>query len=227
LVTRALLEDLGHEVAEAANGYEALVRIQTDPAGPFDAVILDLAMPEMDGISAAKAIRELSTVANPMRLIAHTGHSSEAEQQACREAGFDDFLSKPVDKDALKRCLQRTLGAGASDRPLLQVNAAVLDDMQNIVGVDAMIRLLGQFIAELDERMQVVVSFEPSNLDEVHHNLHMMRYSAEHFGFEHLAQCARRLSQIRMSIDDVGISHSDPAAPSLVFRPSDAVLQAL
>jgi hypothetical protein len=90
-----------------------------------------------------------------------------------------------------------------------------------------MIRLLGQFIAELDERMQVVVSFEPSNLDEVHHNLHMMRYSAEHFGFEHLAQCARRLSQIRMSIDDVGISHSDPAAPSLVFRPSDAVLQAL
>ena len=227
LVTRALLEDLGHEVAEAANGYEALVRIQTDPAGPFDAVILDLAMPEMDGISAAKAIRELSTVANPMRLIAHTGHSSEAEQQACREAGFDDFLSKPVDKDALKRCLQRTLGAGASDRPLLQVNAAVLDDMQNIVGVDAMIRLLGQFIAELDERMQVVVSFEPSNLDEVHHNLHMMRYSAEHFGFEQLAQCARDMSQIRMSIDDVGISHSDPAAPSLVFRPSDAVLQAL
>ena len=227
LVTRALLEDLGHQVTEAANGYEALVRIRTDPAGPFDAVILDLAMPEMDGISAAKAIRELPAIAGSLRLIAHTGHSSEAEQQACREAGFDDFLSKPVDKDSLKKCLQRTLGVGGSDRPLLQVNLAVLDDLQNVVGIDAMTRLLGQFLAEIDERMQIVESLESSNLDDVHHNLHMMRYSAEHFGFEHLAHCARRLSQMRMSIDDMAINHSDPAAPALVFRPSDAVLRGL
>jgi CheY-like chemotaxis protein len=227
LVTRALLEDLGHEVTEAANGYEALVRIRTDPAGPFDAVILDLAMPEMDGISAAKAIRELPSIGDPLRLIAHTGHSSEAERQACREAGFDDFLSKPVDKDSLKRCLQRTLGVGGSDRPPVRVNVAVLDDLQNVVGVDAMVRLLGQFLVELDERMQIVLSLEASNLEDVHHNLHMMRYSAEHFGFEHLAQCARRLSQIRMSIDDLAINHSDPLTPALVFRPSDAALRAL
>ena len=227
LVTRALLEDLGHEVTEAANGYEALVRIRTDPAGPFDAVILDLAMPEMDGISAAKAIRELPSIADSLRLIAHTGHSSEAEQQACREAGFDDFLSKPVDKDLLTICLQRTLGVGVSEGPLVQVNAAVLDDLQNVIGVDAMIRLLGQFMVELDERMQVVTSLELSTLDDVHHNLHMMRYSAEHFGFEYLAQCARRLSQMRLSIDDMAINDSDPSTPALVFRPSDVVLQAL
>jgi HPt (histidine-containing phosphotransfer) domain-containing protein len=90
-----------------------------------------------------------------------------------------------------------------------------------------MARLLGQFLAEIDERMQIVESLESSNLDDVHHNLHMMRYSAEHFGFEHLAQCARRLSQMRMSIDDMAINHSDRAAPALVFRPSDAVLHEL
>ena len=227
LVTRALLEDLGHEVTEAANGYEALVRIRTDPAGPFDAVILDLAMPEMDGISAARAIRELPSAEASLRLIAHTGHSSEAEQQACREAGFDDFLSKPVDKQSLKMCLQRTLGVSGLDRPFMQVNLTVLDDLQNVVGVDSMVRLLTQFMVELDERMQVVTSLESSNPDDVHHNLHMMRYSAEHFGFEQLAQCARSMGQMRMSIDDMAINHSDPATPALVFRPSDAALQEL
>lgn len=227
LVTRALLEDLGHEVTEAANGYEALVRIRTDPAGPFDAVILDLAMPERDGISAAKAIRELPSTAGSLRLIAHTGHSSEAEQQACREAGFDDFLSKPVDKDSLKLCLQRTLGVDVSDRPVMQVNVAVLDDLQNVIGVDAMVRLLGQFMVELDERMQVVESLELSNLDDVHHNLHMMRYSAEHFGFEYLAQCARRLSQMRLSIGDMAINDGDLSTPALVIRTPTVALQAL
>ena len=227
LVTRALLEDLGHEVTEAANGYEALVRIRTDPAGPFDAVILDLAMPEMDGISAARAIRELPSIGDSLRLIAHTGHSSEAEQQACREAGFDDFLSKPVDKDSLKLCLQRALGVSGLDGPFLQVNLPALEDLQNLVGDEAMARLLAQFMVELDERMQVVASLESSNPDDLNHNLHMMRYSAEHFGFEQLAQCARDMSQIRMSIDDVVINHSDPETPALVFKPSGAVLQAL
>ncbi len=160
--------------------------------------------------------RELPSIGDSLRLIAHTGHSSEAEQQACREAGFDDFLSKPVDKDSLKLCLQRAPGVSGLDRPFLQVNLPALEDLQNLVGDEAMARLLAQFMVELDERMQVVASLESSNPDDVNHNLHMMRYSAEHFGFEQLAQCARDMSQIRMSIDDVVINHSDPETPALV-----------
>ena len=113
------------------------------------------------------------------------------------------------------------------DGPFLQVNLPALEDLQNLVGDEAMARLLAQFMVELDERMQVVASLESSNPDDVNHNLHMMRYSAEHFGFEHLAQCARDMSQIRMSIDDVVINHSDPETPVLVFKPSGAGLQAL
>ena len=80
---------------------------------------------------------------------------------------------------------------------------------------------------ELDERMQVVESLELSNLDDVHHNLHMMRYSAEHFGFEYLAQCARRLSQMRLSIGDMAINDGDLSTPALVIRPPTVALQAL
>ena len=132
-----------------------------------------------------------------------------------------------MDKDSLKLCLQRTLGVDVSDRPVMQVNVAVLDDLQNVIGLDAMVRLLGQFMVELDERMQVVESLELSNLDDVHHNLHMMRYSAEHFGFEYLAQCARRLSQMRLSIGNMAINDGDLSTPALVIRPPTVALQAL
>ena len=116
MVTRALLEDLGHSVAEAANGIEALVRLRTDPMGPFDAVIMDLMMPEMDGLSAARAIRDLPSSSQTSRLIALTGHNSSDEISAAEKAGFDDFLSKPVDRSALEQCLERTLDEGTIPR---------------------------------------------------------------------------------------------------------------
>lgn len=220
LVTRALLEGLGHQVVEAANGVEALVRLRSDPKGPFDGVIMDLAMPQMDGLSAARAIRQLPAVLNTVCLIALTGHSSEAERQACRDAGFNDFLSKPLDKLSLEECLKRTLGVGSQDSSVDLLNLRVLEDLQRFVGDDAMRRLLSQFLAELTERMQVIGSPQTSSPDELHHNVHMMGYSAEHFGFERLAQCAKRLGQLPLSLDDVALANRDAGTPALIFAPS-------
>ena len=206
MVTRALLEDLGHSVAEAANGIEALVRLRTDPMGPFDAVIMDLMMPEMDGLSAARAIRDLPSSSQTSRLIALTGHNSSDEISAAEKAGFDDFLSKPVDRSALEQCLERTLGEGCHTQSEEIVNVQVLSELEAMLSSAAMDRLLKQFLAELDDRMRAVMSFADGDIGEVYHNIHMIRYSAEHFGFERLAECAKRVGQIRMSLDDVSFS---------------------
>ena len=228
LVTRALLEDLGHNVAEAANGIEALVRLRTDPLGPFDAVILDLMMPEMDGLSAAKAVRELpAPQAQSVKLIALTGHNSPAEIQAAKQAGFDDFLSKPVDRTALEQCLDRLLGEREDPESKAMVNAQALSELEAMLGEAAMDRLLKQFLVELDERMQTVMSFGDGDVDDVYHNIHMMRYSAEHFGFERLAECAKRLSQIRLSLEDVSFARVTSEHPQVVFEPSAAAQTAL
>ena len=76
-------------------------------------------------------------------------------------------------------------------------------ELETMLGVVAMDRLLKQFLTELDDRMQAVMSFGDGDIDDVYHNIHMIRYSAEHFGFERLAECAERVGQIRMSLDDV------------------------
>jgi len=218
LVTRALLEDLGHQVAEAANGKEALVRLRTDPLGPFDAVIMDLMMPEMDGLSAAKAIRELPTASPSLRLIALTGHNSEEEINASREAGFNDFLSKPVDRQALIQCLDPEAVSGDDFTHKVAVNEQVLAELQTMLGAPAMDRLLLQFLAELDERMSVVTSLGNGDLDDVYHNIHMIRYSADHFGFERLAESAKRLGEVRLSLDNVAFAEVVSQSPRIVYQ---------
>ena len=79
----------------------------------------------------------------------------------------------------------------------------VLSELEAMLSSAAMDRLLKQFLAELDDRMRAVMSFADGDIGEVYHNIHMIRYSAEHFGFERLAECAKRVGQIRMSLDDV------------------------
>ena len=227
LVTRALLESLGHRVIEAANGVEALVWLRTDPAGPFDAVIMDLEMPQMDGLSAAKAIREVPSISVSLQLIALTGHSAEQERQACLEAGFNDFLGKPMTKQSLEDCLSRTLGLSSLEALAPQVNAVVLEELRSLVGELPLERLLRQFLLELDERLLVIGNRYGSQADEVQHNLHMMRYSAERFGFERLAQYAKQLSEVQLSLSDIAIASSGDQLPGLVFKPSNAFLSGL
>lgn len=227
LVTRALLESLGHNVIEAANGVEALVRLRTDPAGPFDAVIMDLEMPQMDGLSAARAIRELPSIPAGLPLIALTGHSAEQEREACLEAGFNEFLGKPLNKQSLDDCLWRTLGVSGIEALAPEVNSVVLEELRSFVGDIPLERLLRQFLLELDERLLVVGKVEANRSDDLSHNLHMMRYSAERFGFERLAQCAKQLSEVEHSLNDIAIDSQGDQLPGLVLKPSVQFLSGL
>ena len=75
---------------------------------------------------------------------------------------------------------------------------------------------------------QTVVGKAEANLsDDVRHNLHMMRYSAERFGFERLAQCAKQLSEVELSLSDIAIDNSGDQSPGLVLKPSDQFLSGL
>jgi CheY-like chemotaxis protein len=93
----ALLRLDGHEVATASDGSEALERVQ---ALRPEIVILDLGMPRMDGLEAARRLRTLPGGEN-MLLVALTGWGQPADRERTREARFDMHLVKPVDSAAL------------------------------------------------------------------------------------------------------------------------------
>ncbi|HUF29185.1 MAG TPA: response regulator [Gemmatimonadaceae bacterium] len=100
-----LLEDVGVTVDVAVNGAVALAMVLARPE-LYDAVLMDVQMPEMDGIEATMRIRE--TIA-PHRLpiIAMTAHASDTDRQRCRSAGMDDHVTKPVDPAVLFEILAR------------------------------------------------------------------------------------------------------------------------
>ena len=102
------LQRLGAEVTTVADGAAALRAWDAALAGqPFDVVLLDLRMPVLDGVGAARAIRAAEGEDPRVRLLAVTADNDPARQTAARAAGFDDVLAKPVDLGQLGRALER------------------------------------------------------------------------------------------------------------------------
>ena len=119
-----ILEEAGLTVTVAWNGREAVetVRRGAPDGGPFDVVLMDCEMPEMNGFEAARALRELEAqgeLAGKLDgpIIAVTANAIKGDRERCLEAGMNDYISKPVDPevlfDKLRRCLSSGEGAAA------------------------------------------------------------------------------------------------------------------
>ncbi|QEI05906.1 response regulator [Pigmentiphaga aceris] len=109
----ALLAELGIETDVAETGRVAVDKALAAGAR-YDAVLMDLQMPDMDGLEATRQIRrQLPATALP--IIAMTAHAMESERQRCLDAGMNDHVSKPVDPDMLARTLRRWIAARSSE----------------------------------------------------------------------------------------------------------------
>lgn len=107
MLATALLKKMGHHVDTAGNGREALEVLATTP---YDLVLMDVHMPDMDGLEATRRIRQAEAAGRRKSrtpIIALTASTLEGDRQICIDAGMDDFLSKPLDPNALKSVLER------------------------------------------------------------------------------------------------------------------------
>ena len=100
---KRLVTKLGHQVDVVANGREAVAAVAK---GGYDAVLMDVLMPEMDGLEAAEAICRRWPSGTRPRLIALTALAAPGDQERCMRAGFDDYMSKPVRLDELAESLR-------------------------------------------------------------------------------------------------------------------------
>jgi len=100
-----LLEKRGHRVTVAANGLETLRAMQKDS---FDLVLMDVQMPEMDGLQATVAIREKERgTRRRLPIVALTAHAMKGDREKCLAAGMDGYLSKPIRPQELDRILDK------------------------------------------------------------------------------------------------------------------------
>ncbi len=96
-----ILEEAGFVVDIAVNGREAVARVKSEL---FDLILMDMQMPEMDGLTATGEIRRLHFGQN-LPIIAMTANAFEQDRERCLAAGMDDFITKPFDPDLLYACL--------------------------------------------------------------------------------------------------------------------------
>jgi PAS domain S-box-containing protein len=106
-----LLERRGHRIAVAENGAEALAALEREP---FDAVLMDVQMPELDGLEATRRIREKeAATGRHIPIIAMTAHSMTGDRERCLAAGMDAYIAKPIDAAELLAQVERLGGAAA------------------------------------------------------------------------------------------------------------------
>ncbi|MGB4780538.1 response regulator, partial [Candidatus Methylomirabilis sp.] len=107
LLAVRLLEKEGHSVSVAGTGLQALAALEQEP---FDLILMDVQMPEMDGFEATAAIRTLEQVSGRhIPIVALTAHAIKGDRDRCLEAGMDEYLSKPLQAEALFSMIARIM----------------------------------------------------------------------------------------------------------------------
>ena len=115
LLVTALLGKRGHTIFTVVNGREAVAAVTEDV---FDIVLMDVQMPEMDGLEATAAIRKLESVTGAhVPIIALTAHAMKGDREICVAAGMDEYLSKPINSTQLFALIESLTGVSASARP--------------------------------------------------------------------------------------------------------------
>ncbi len=108
-----LLEKLGHQVTLANNGVEAVQHWQ---AGQFDAILMDVDMPEMNGYEATERIRKLEQEKGThIPIVAMTAHAMQGAREECFSHGMDGYLTKPIDTEELWRALDNLAKSAKSE----------------------------------------------------------------------------------------------------------------
>ncbi len=155
LFTQALLGKQGHTVAVAGSGREVLDAIKRQK---FDLIVMDVQMPEMDGLQATALIRESErSLGGHVPILAMTGNATKQDQELCIRAGMDGYIAKPVQADALLRAVSSLTQSGpvaafAPPQPGVQIDREALFEE---VGGDAELlrRLAKIFDHEVERRL--------------------------------------------------------------------------
>jgi signal transduction histidine kinase/DNA-binding response OmpR family regulator len=203
LVAVTRLKLMGHGVDAVASGQEAIDAVRNVP---YDLVLMDVMMPEMDGLTATRAIRSLPAPASEIPIVALTANVFLEHQQECMEAGMDGFLGKPINTQQLANIIDRanagTLrpGRGAPAVPVATgpgaMNVEGFRQLVRDVGADIAEALLATFLAEAADRIVLMRQMaERGDRDGLAREAQAMQAAAATIGLTDLARQAEALGQ--------------------------------
>jgi PAS domain S-box-containing protein len=190
LITAAVLDKYGLRVDLVSNGIEAVDAVRNIP---YDLVLMDMQMPEMDGLEATIAIRKLPGKAGEIPIIGVTANAFREDHERCREAGMQDIVTKPFRWSDLAKRMTRYLPstsrpAGADPLDSLEAaNPAAYSKLVDDIGEDSAQAILDVFLRDARTRLQRMIAHaESRNSNALEREAHALKGSVEMLGFERL-----------------------------------------
>jgi signal transduction histidine kinase/CheY-like chemotaxis protein/HPt (histidine-containing phosphotransfer) domain-containing protein len=209
LVARMMLERLDHRVDIVGNGAQAVAAMRS---AAYDLVFMDVRMPEMDGLTATRAIRDLPAPARDVYIIATTANVMRHEADACRDAGMNDLLAKPVTfatmASALARFRDRDMAPASPQHAGTTASTfdPAYEELRTNLGHEGAAELLKIFMADTERRVcDMRRDIDVGDRESVHREAHAMKSAALIFGFGDLSQVARDLEDNAqtLSVDEL------------------------
>lgn len=204
MVATEILTFSGIRVEIAENGLQAIERIKEKA---YDAVLMDMQMPQLDGMEATRIIRnELKFTKVP--IIAMTAHAMEGDREACLEAGMDDYIPKPIDRGQLMAVLSRYIGGRAADdgassphyshvpTPPLALN--VNEGVQRIGGSHEIYRSIVTKFVDLysDRLVEIRAMVHTGDFSRAAHEVHAIKGASSNISANLLFVTARELETV-------------------------------
>jgi len=196
VVATGMLENLGLSSDYAVNGLEALVKIEkaSDEDAPYDLILMDCLMPQMDGYDTTSAIRDAKAgVANKnIPIVAMTANAMKGDRKKCMAVGMDEYISKPIDQAIFNTVLQKYL--------LLKSEILLWDkkDINKRLGTSAdlmykVIKIFTENVVELLEELENALLLEDRKVVRLH--AHSIKGSAGNIGAFKLQEIAKSMEE--------------------------------
>src|SRR5215216_4935513 len=204
----ALLRRLGYAADVVENGREVLDALERER---YDVVLMDVQMPELDGLEATRQIRERRGSSDAPRIIAMTANAMEGDRDECLAAGMDDYLAKPIRPEELSRALARCRPARADDA----LDDAALGKLVSSLGGgdegrEAVRELVEMFLDDAAAQMATLHgAVEQGDAEAARRTAHTLKSCGATFGARPFAELCRELEALARE------GRLDAAAPLL------------
>ena len=202
MVAAALLRSAGYRVDVVGNGIEAIEAfggeamsgeaIGSDGAR-YDLVLMDLAMPEMDGLMATQVLRGLPPPAGIIPIIAMTADAMESDRERCLAVGMNDHVAKPIDRAHLLETVARWLSPAPKSQPVAEtLDTEVLGQLAQDLDAELLADVIREFVEETLARAERIAA-SGADLASLAKEAHTLKSTAGTFGARYLSAAARAL----------------------------------
>jgi CheY-like chemotaxis protein/HPt (histidine-containing phosphotransfer) domain-containing protein len=198
MVALRLLERLGYGADVASNGLEVLDALERQS---YDVVLMDVQMPELDGLDASRRICERWPADARPRIIAMTANALPEDREACFAAGMDDYVAKPIRPDELADALKQATPLREPTERVLDDNGAgfdtaALQGLRELGGDDFLAEVVDAFLADAPTLLATLRrSLDEEDADELRRAAHTLKSNGSTLGAGAFSELCRELEQ--------------------------------